>query len=66
MSSNKQRFATTEEVQEYVPLLFGMRCNIDKAQAEYNKLFKHLQSMVGFLPKSDNNDFPLYSSLFNS
>jgi hypothetical protein len=66
LSSNNQHLTTSEEVQQCVTLLFGIRHNIDKLQAEYNNIFQYLQSIVGYLPRSDNNDFPLCSTFFNS
>jgi hypothetical protein len=47
-------------------MLFGMRHGINKLEIEYSKLFEHLQSLFGYLPRSDNNDLPLCSSLFIS
>jgi hypothetical protein len=66
MSSNKSILTTTEDVQKYVTMLFGIRRDIDKLQLEYDKLFEHLQLMVRYLPRSYNNNLPLCSNLFNS
>jgi hypothetical protein len=65
MSTNKSNLTTAEDVQKCVTLLFGMKQDIVKLQREYDIMFEHLQSMVGYLPRSDHNDLPLCSSLFH-